>query len=1050
MLKRSSVSICSLGFLILLLVNYPTSAQTWRNLLGQADSLSKAGNLDSAVVRAKSALREAEAQFGKSDTSVASVLNILGKLYSKQARFSDAEVLLKRALKIREEVLGPDHPDVAISSYNLGTLYRIQGQYADAESLYKKALRIWIKTVGPKHPKVANGLNALGLICWTQGRYAEAELLFRRALKIQKDALGPKNPAVAVILISLGALYFDEGKYSDAEYFYKSALKIWEKALDPNDPKVAGSLNNLANVYTTQGRYTDAEPLYERALGIWEKIFGPNNPRVAISLNSLGNLYAEEGRYTEAESRWIRALNIWKETLGPEHPYVARSLFNLGGLYDVQHKYADAESSYKQALEIQIKALGAKHPDVASSLNDLGNLYAQEGKYAEAESLWNQSMRIWEETLVPYDPNVARSLYSLGTLYHLQGRNAKAGSFLRRALKIRERAFGPEHSKVASSLSALALLYRDEGGWKEAKGLGRRAYDIRRKNFRDGCEVLSEKNALLYSKFMRDEAGTYLSILFDSPDTSLDRTREIADVVFSSKGQVSDGIFARQRTFSQEGDSSLILLADSLRFARFKLAKLWVEGPDKKNPESYKSKLSEANAMKERLESELARKSSSFRRKLEIWEVDYKKIAQCLPTGTILVEYMRYNHTKPKGEGEPHYLVVVLNSKGDVFALDLGQATAIDSAVAWYRSLLHSPATMDARDYKRISKEIYQLVWKPIEKELIQSKTVFIAPDGGLNLVSFAGLIDDKGRYLIEEYPLHYLSSARDLLRLKWKPPCGSGLLALADPDYDAPPSTRLATAPARIPDTLLASVPYGVRNVRSGSKELKSIRVSRLPQTRQEIELIAKKWKKKRKEPEKVYLGAQASEETFKAEALGSRVIHLATHGYFISCNRSKNATGRGIDLSEAFVGENPLLVSGLFLAGANLHGQGADSLGCEDGILTAEEVAGMNLEGTELVVLSACETGLGEVKTGEGVYGLRRAFQMAGARTVISALWPVSDQATTELMGELYGAKRESIPQLMRKMALDRIRKLRKKKQPDIPLSWGAFIALGDWRIE
>ena len=205
-----------------------------------------------------------------------------------------------------------------------------------------------------------------------------------------------------------------------------------------------------------------------------------------------------------------------------------------------------------------------------------------------------------------------------------------------------------------------------------------------------------------------------------------------------------------------------------------------------------------------------------------------------------------------------------------------------------------------------------------------------------------------------------------------------------------------------------------------------------------------------KRKEPENIYLGAQASEETFKAEAPGSRVIHLATHGYFISCNHSKNATGRGIDLSEAFVGENPLLVSGLFLAGANLHGQGADSLGYEDGILTAEEVAGMNLEGTELVVLSACETGLGEVKTGEGVYGLRRAFQMAGARTVISALWPVSDQATAELMGKLYGAKRESIPQLMQRMALDRIRKLRKKKQPDIPLSWGAFIALGDWRIE
>ena len=147
-------------------------------------------------------------------------------------------------------------------------------------------------------------------------------------------------------------------------------------------------------------------------------------------------------------------------------------------------------------------------------------------------------------------------------------------------------------------------------------------------------------------------------------------------------------------------------------------------------------------------------------------------------------------------------------------------------------------------------------------------------------------------------------------------------------------------------------------------------------------------------------------------------------------------------------YTGENPLLLSGLFFAGANLHGDRADSLGAEDGILTAYEVSAMDLAGTELVVLSACETGVGEVAAGEGVYGLRRAFQMAGARTVVSALWPVSDQATAEMMGGLYERQDEALPDAMRRIQLEKLDRLRNRGKIDHPFTWGGFIALGDWR--
>jgi CHAT domain-containing protein len=222
---------------------------------------------------------------------------------------------------------------------------------------------------------------------------------------------------------------------------------------------------------------------------------------------------------------------------------------------------------------------------------------------------------------------------------------------------------------------------------------------------------------------------------------------------------------------------------------------------------------------------------------------------------------------------------------------------------------------------------------------------------------------------------------------------------------------------------------------------------VSRLRGTRKEIQRIASGWQHSTGETAAVYLGSDATEDLFKADAPGHRVIHLATHGYFLEGRCQPEQPEGALESDIGFVGENPLLLSGLFFAGANLHGEGADSIGAEDGILTAYEVSAMDLEGTEIVVLSACETGLGKVEEGEGVYGLRRAFQMAGARTVISALWRVSDEATADMMSQLYQRKDDSVPGTMRSIQLQKINELRRNGRPDHPYTWAGFVAMGDW---
>ncbi len=954
-------------------------------------------------------MEKVKAQFGESDTATARVLNRIGVYYYNKDVYPEAESLYKQALTIREKALSPEHPDVAQSLNNLANIYFIQGKFAEAEPLYKRALAIREKALGAEHPDVTVSLFNLANLYGHQGKYAEAEPLFKRALAIREKSLGPDHPEVAASLNSLAILYISQGKYAEAEPLFKRALAIREKSLGPSHPGVASSLNNLGGFYNGQGRYAEAEPLYKRALAILEKALGPEHPVLAPSLFNLANLYQEQGKYAEAEPLHIMALAIREKALGPEHPELAQSLNGLGNLYSKLGKYAEAEPLHKRALAIWEKALGPEHPDVAVSLNDLAGLYSEQGKYAEAEPLF------------------------------------------KRALAIDQKALGPQHASTAEVLESFSQHYRLLDKTNEALEKAQQAFEIRKKNFRDGSSVMAEKDALSYSQFMRNSGNNYFSCYFDAKALDTSTVRQAADVLLSTKGQVSDEIFARRKSLVAETDSTTLALAETWRFTAFQLSNFNNQGPGEESPEFFKGKLDSLSKLKNELEADLARKSASFRKSLDYQNVSTERVAALLSERSVLVEYLKYDYRQLKPDSViPRYLVLILDKKESPALLDLGKASIIEPLVAKYRQHITEVAEKgyisrsNTEEYKKAAGDLYNLIWKPVEKYVTGKGLVFIAPDGGLNLVSFAGLVDEKGSYLVEKYPLHYLSSGRDLIRLQDKGIPSERLLALGDPDYNASPSARLGRLAGKSRDSSFLSNAYASRNVRSGCERLRDTKVQRLPGTKKEVERIAQLWKQKAD----VYFGAQASEESFKAHAAGHQVLHLATHGYFLQGECEPGSANRGLGRQESYVGENPLLLSGLLLAGANLHGQGADSAGAEDGILTAEEVATMNLEGTKLVVLSACETGLGEVKQGEGVYGLRRAFQMAGARTVISALWKVPDEITAETMGELYSSNNKSLPERMRQLQLSAIKKLRQQGDPDHPYSWGAFIALGDWR--
>jgi len=1003
-MKSVLVSLTIVVLLVFLLRTSSAQAEDWQNLIHQADSLLKMWNVDSATDLAEIALEQVRSSFEQSDTAVASVLYVLGECYRYKGDYDRADSLLEASLRIREKALGPEHPAVALSLHGLA-LSRMEYGRDKRESLLKRALQIMEESFGLSHPNVAKILNTLGV-------------------------------------------YYRLGHLSDpekCEEYHRRALRIQEATLDSLDPDIASSLNNLGILRREQGHYVEAEQYYRKALNIRRKALGPDHPDVAQSLRCLGILSCDLCQYSEAAKLLEQALMIIEKVVGPNHPLTASYLNGLAVVYYEQGRYAEAESLSCRSLEVRERLFGRSYGRLLQNLSNLAELYLTLGEYSKAESSLTRAYEIDEED--PY------TLQNLGRLCYIQGDYAQAVRFMKLALDVwAPHILGLEHPLVASCYSDLALVCKDLGVWHEADSLGKRAYDGRRQFFRDVFAVLSEKNALRYSRLMKTAGGNYLSILLDSEDGFRESAEEIADVVFSLKGTVSDGVFLRNQIVTSIGDTNARLLADSLHRVRTRLAHFFVTGPQSDDYYQYQKDVTATSDQENRLEEALARKSTRFRRQSKTWDVNVQKVAEALPTNTALVEYLEYNHISARGAVERRYLAVGLSRAHELYAVDLGCAAEIDSAVDWYRSHIQYPEMADDKEYKKIAQQLHTLIWGPIEEKLGDIEEVFIAPDGALNLIAFAGLLDDNGKFLIEKSAIHYLSAGRDLLRIEQRPALGEGLLAMGDPDYNASASMRLSSSFVRDTVLLVDSVMYADPNIWLRCGELDNIKVDALLLSRQEIDSVERIWKEETGQPVITFLGTQATEDNFKKNASNKRAIHLATHGYFISTRnvgKPENTKVQGFFATDAI--ENPLLLSGLLFAGANLHGSECDSLGIEDGILTAEEVTTLDLEGVDLVVLSACETGLGKIQQSEGVYGLRRAFQMAGAQTVVSALWKVSDQLTAELMTRFYSAKGKDIPLIMQDIALEKLRDLRKEGKSDHPINWGgAFIAVGDWRLQ
>lgn len=867
----------------------------------------------------------------------------------------------------------------------------------------------------------ARRLNSEATRLWFVDKYDEALPLARRSVEIREKELGGDHPDLGTSLLTLANQYNDLGDYPTAETLYLRALAIKEKAFGKDDISLAVILNNLGIFYQKTGDYVKAETVFERALKIREKNLEPNHLSIASVLINLGNLSRKRGDWLKAASYYRRVLEIRENALGPEHPEVAVILNNLGNLYsDNDPDISKSEPFYLRALQIREKVFEPDNPQIAQTLFNLAVLYGNSANLNKALSFAKRSLAIFEKSLGAEHPLTALNLNLLGAIYTNIGDYSQAETFYLRSIAIKRKKEGEYHPYLGGIYSNLAGLYALKGDIEKAIAEQKRANSIIEFNTGINLTTGSERQKLEYLKTLREFEDKTLTLGFQFAPESKEAAALSATMILQRKGRVldavSDNINALRRRFNSQ-DKKLL---DDLAAINKDFAELISGDNENLSAEQKQAEVEKLSDQREKLESEISRRANGFYERTK--PVTLPDVQSVIPADGVLLEFTVYRPASMSSisgydQTPPHYAVFVVRPD-ELKWKDLGETDKINQAIDAFRRALRDPKRKDIRQTAR---GLDEKLMSPIRALIGDKKHLLVSPDGNLNLIPFEALVDENGKFLIENYAVTYLTAGRDLLRMKTSRESKDKALVVANPSFDQ------AGLPIAA-NTRKANTRRNTKRISiAATRNLSDTYFAPLSGTAQEARAIQTLF------PEsKVLTEAEATESALK-QINAPQILHIATHGFFLEDS--------GVSKEANAESENPLLRSGLALAGANSHGKN----GTDDGILTALEASGLNLWGTKLVVLSACDTGLGVVKNGEGVYGLRRAFLLAGTESLVMSLWSVSDYVTREVMTGYYknlkqGAGRSTA---LREVQLEML----KKPNRQHPFYWASFIQSGEW---
>lgn len=932
----------------------------------------------------------------------------------------------KKIIQILKQSYGKFNDETINALNDLGFLYNELGRYKKAEHSLKEAIEYTKKLYGSEHEETLILRSNLAFLYINRDKYKQAEPLYKENLEISKKLYGLNHSYTVVALNDIGSFYHYLGDFQKAEFFLKKSLEISRKINGLDHKDTISTMQNLGSLFDDLGQYQRAKPLLEEALNLNEKINGFYSLNTGINYKNLSLLYVNLGQFEEAEFHINETFKIYKKLYGLEHLKTARVLNDIAYVYMNNNKNEIALEKIKESIRITKKLLGMRHSNVATSLSNLALIYRNLNQYQEIEPLLKKVLEIDKKIYGITNSNTSTSLHNLGSYYSDLGQYKKAESLQKKALEINKRIFKSDHPKISNSLIGLGWTYKNLGNQKKFISLSKAGTRMELLLIQREVPFLPISDRRAFLKPFSHNNKLYFSLNFEKEEN-----RQLAFFSRLNRQGLLEEI--------ERNQFNLISLKGQKQNLFLNLKNINQELSNKDLTNKQKQVLL---SKKKDLETKLYRILPNLKPRI----VEISEIVDVLPKDSILIEYQIYQPFINREWQPERYLAMILNPKKikgsissgktnfEISIFDLGPALTIEKKI---KEALISTQQESEKEAAKRWRELSRLIIEPLAISVNSKKTWFISPDGELNLIPFAALsLPDKNGILIEEKELRLLTTGREQLDLKRNNKLKSNLpLIVSNPSFNK--------------KTILNNFQENKTSfVKSFSQKrtikLKNFKWQSLPWTQKEGEKIAKEIN-----------GKLITEENATANAIinykNPKVLHIATHSFYFE-NRSKKNNQKFSTITSSFNknllrfidDENPLLRSGIVLAGANYPEFNFD----DDGYLTALEISKLDWNSTEMVVVSGCQSGQGEVKNGESIYGLKRAIAVAGAKSSLLSLWEVDDEATYFFMKSFYEYLKKGIG---RSEALSKTQKEFRESKNKLwrhPYVWAAFQLSGDWR--
>jgi CHAT domain-containing protein/tetratricopeptide (TPR) repeat protein len=950
------------------------------------------------------------------DTLVANSFFYIGDAHHQLGDMTKAISWFEREKNMRADI-GLTQTDAFSSSlYNLAYIYLKAGKYTAANLMADQLIANDQKMYGPTSVQfISTVLNVVDIFIQVD-KYSEAEKLLQSSIRQQQ-----KNSIhQGVLLNKLGDIYTITSQYTRASKALQTALIIIEKTAGRNSPEYISASINLGILYMSQGKYAEAEEAFDYALG---EITQDDNA-YAATLNNQALVYQNLGQLERAEKTFREIQAIDSAAVGTTHPDFAITLTNLGLVYSDEGQNAKAEATLLRALEIQKQNDESKTVSYARKLNNLARAYRMAGAPGKAIPLHEEALSIFKKTIGENTPEYATTSYNLGIAFWKNGNGVAGIKYLKSAAAIRASRLGKKHPKYAESMQKIAEYQWQQKQLKEARQTFGEVFDNYYYQINTSFPVLTEEEkAKFFYNNIRPSFEKFNSFAMELRLQDPTILGDIFNHQVNTKAAIMYATEKVKEAIQVSKDTSLIRQFDQWQSQKEQLAKLYSQN----SPIGKMDSLQQAADL---LEKDLTRKSSTFASQFIRKKITWQEIQKTLKQNEAAVEVIRYKVYSPDNAGSFNddvvYAFLILTSltknQPDLIVLNNG-AEMENKFLNFYRNNIKFTL-----DDPRSFKNYFGSLATYLQKNKIHK--VYLSPDGVYNQININTVKNPSTqKFLLDEYDVRLITNTRELIEKKAVKSNSQSSVLIGFPKFNLQSSASTPAASSRSltrGGNLSRGLRGGLLRYMRGEGE-----ISPLPGTQEEIAQIAKLTPS----PE-IFTEDMASEGLIK-QVISPMILHIATHGYFLEEEALNPVEGKS-----NFV-PSPLLKAGIILAGAENFlktGVPVNDDG-DDGILTAYEAMNLKLEDTQLVVLSACETGLGIVKNGEGVYGLQRAFKMAGARSLIMSLWSVDDAATQELMSLFYTQKLKTDDQ---HEAFRQAQQKLKEKYPH-PFYWGAFIMVG-----